>query len=519
MQAGRPGRGRGRTTGAYSPISLFRHGSSRRDGVTVREQSLCALAQTMMHLARYLVAAALLCAGVAQGDGAPAFAALVSAGQELAVTGAGNERFAASSVRVNRIDIRGNRALSSTALRVVAAPYLARQLTEADIGELREALTRRYTDHGYLNSRVVLDPEAPFQDGVLSFLVLEGRIKEVRVTGAGDLRPSYVIGRVRPQQDEALNSDLLRERLQRLAEDPLFKSVNSHMEVEDDPREAIVDIDVVRARPYSFSLAVNNYRPPSIGEKGFDLSGQVHNLTGYGDLLNADLSGPVDSSGGLGYGVAWQLPMGYEGGQLSLSAAKINTVFTQQPLSALAVSSTIERQELKATQVLWNSGGQQFSIGASFAHETESTAGDQKYSQQSGADQAPTHALTARLIPEYSYRSDRQYLNVWFTFLHAHLLDYVATTPSAALADENYFVWTGQLRHLLQFPSAPFEVETRALLQRTDARISELHEQEIGGINSVRGFEENAFLASNVQSINCDVRWLHCRLMQRRGRV
>src|ERR1039457_971862 len=133
-------------------------------------------------------------------------------------------------VRVDRIAFRGNRALRVSALQAVAAPYLGRDLTVADIEELRNALTHRYTDHGYINSSVVLDPDAPYHDGVLSFLVIEGRIKEIRVHGLNGLRSSYVVDRLRGQDDEILNADVLRARFQRLSDDPLFARVNSRIE-------------------------------------------------------------------------------------------------------------------------------------------------------------------------------------------------------------------------------------------------------------------------------------------------
>src|ERR1700677_4020422 len=52
-------------------------------------------------------------------------------------------------IRVERIAFRGNKALRTSALQVVAAPYLGRELTARDIEELRIALTRQYTDRGY----------------------------------------------------------------------------------------------------------------------------------------------------------------------------------------------------------------------------------------------------------------------------------------------------------------------------------------------------------------------------------
>jgi hemolysin activation/secretion protein len=447
---------------------------------------------------------------------APALAARGAAESQDpdAVPGAAAAPRNANPVRALRIAIRGNRALRARALQAVAAPYLGRDLGAADIENLREALTRRYTDHGFVNSVVTLDPNAPFHDGVLSFLVIEGRIKEIRVHGLDGLRASYVIDRVRGSEDETLNTDVLRERLLRLAEDPLFARVNSSIDPgpdSGDVNDVILNVDVERARPYSLSVALNNYRPPSIGEKGYDVSTQVRDLTGFGDEVDADLSGPLASSGGLGYGLDWQLPFDHYGSVATVSVAKINTVVTAEPLSALDIRSTIERQEFKLTQPVWSAMGQQFNVGASVAHEEESTQADAQYAQSTGTTPGSTRALTVRLLPEYSYRSPQQYLSLRLTWLHADLLDYSSGPPSALLPDQHYVVWTGQLHHVWDLAAAPFELESRAIVQRTDARISDLHAQEIGGINSVRGFREDELLVGNVVNANVDFRWLALR--------
>jgi hemolysin activation/secretion protein len=126
-----------------------------------------------------------------------------------------------------------------------------------------------------------------------------------------------------------------------------------------------------------------------------------------------------------------------------------------------------------------------------------------------GAEAGVTRSVTARLAPDYSYRSENQYLGLRVTLLHAHLLDQSSTSPvSYVQPDKDYYVWTGQFRHLIEFRRPSLELESRVTIQRTEAVISDLHALEIGGINSVRGFRENELLLANVQNLNIDLRWL-----------
>ena len=414
-----------------------------------------------------------------------------------------------ATVRVERVAFRGNKALRESVLQAAAAPYVGRDLTAAELEELRDALTHQYTNRGYINSGVVPDPKIPYHDGVLSFLAIEGRIKQVRVRGQKGLRPAYVTERLRGSDDEALNINLLRERFQRLLDDPLFARVNSRIEPGSDLGEAILDVEIERARPYSLALALNNYRPPSIGEKAYDLSGEVRDLTGFGDLFDVDLTGPLNFTGGVGYSFSWQMPLNRFGTALAVSVQRAETVVSEEPLAALDIRSTIERQELKLTQPLWSSLSQQFSLGASVAHEENATVLDgTPFSFLPGASNGVIKSITERLIPDYSYRSQQQYWGVRLTLLHAYLLDYPSGPVSYALPSQQYFLWTGQIHNLWEIPGSHFELESRATLQRTGARISDLHTLEIGGINSVRGFRENELLAANVNNLNLDLRWL-----------
>jgi hemolysin activation/secretion protein len=412
-------------------------------------------------------------------------------------------------IRVSRFVFRGNRVLRASALQAAAVPYRDRNLSAADLEDLRIALTHCYTDRGYINSGVILDPKVPFQDGTLTFLVIEGKVQKVRVRGNRRLRPSYVEQRLRPDPDETLNVNVLRERFQRLLDDPLFSRINSRIEPGADLGQAVLDVEVERARPYALAVSLNNYRPPSIGEKAYDVSGQVRNLTGLGDALDADVNGALEGSGGVGYGLDWQMPVTYHGTFVVLNASSGQTVITTEPLASLDIRSTVERYEVRVIQTLVLSPNQQLNLGLGFAREKNwTTLAGQEFAFLPGSDDGTTRANVARLVPDYFIRTERQFFETRVTVLYAYLLDYSPGVVAYAKPPRDYVVTTAQLRHVLALAPLPFELETHATLQRTNDVISDLHTLEIGGINSVRGFEEDEVLASNVDDLNIDFRWI-----------
>src|ERR1700683_1815902 len=136
-----------------------------------------------------------------------------------------------------------------------------------------------------------------------------------------------------------------------------------------------------------------------------------------------------------------------------MQVQRAETVVTEGPLTPHDIRSTIERQELKLTQPLWSTLSQQFSLGASVAHEENSTVLDgTPFSFLPGAVNGMTKSITGPGIPDYSYTSPQQYWGVRLTLLHAYLLDYPSGPVSYVLPDQQYFLWTAQVHNLWEIP-------------------------------------------------------------------
>lgn len=189
---------------------------------------------------------------------------------------------AGETIRVGRFAYVGNTRIASEELDALAASYVDRPLSLADLEELRQRLTRHYVDAGFINSGVLIRPGA-FDGQTLTLTVIEGRVSVVRLRGLGHLHEGYVVPRLLPDEAAPLNVNELRERFQILLADPLFARAQARLIPDAVPGRAILDIDAERARPYQLTLTGDNSRTASVGEKTLGLSGWVRNLSGWGD--------------------------------------------------------------------------------------------------------------------------------------------------------------------------------------------------------------------------------------------
>lgn len=108
------------------------------------------------------------------------------------------------------------------------------------------------------------------------------------------------------------------------------------------PGEAILDVDVTRARSYQFSAFAHNYRPTSIGSESVGVTVLMHSLTGQSDVLEASLPSPAQFGQGTGSALAWQIPSGFAGTRMNLAQKR-------------GSSSVVDSNELGLSQLVFQS--------------------------------------------------------------------------------------------------------------------------------------------------------------------
>ena len=179
---------------------------------------------------------------------------------------------------VERIAISGNTAVRDEELAAIAAPYEGRKIDSSELEALRRALTRHYVDKGYVNSGAII-PDQEVKDGVVRLEIVEGELTNIVVSGLGRLRDEYVLGRVELGAGPPLNVNELQGRLQILLQDPLIERLNARLGPGVRPGQRELELEVERARPWDFGLAVANNRSPSVGAIHGGVFGTARNLT------------------------------------------------------------------------------------------------------------------------------------------------------------------------------------------------------------------------------------------------
>lgn len=273
----------------------------------------------------------------------------------------GHQLSAQLRLKVGGFRFAGNTVFSGTEMSAVARPFLQAHpdgwLTSENLEQIRNALTLKYVNAGYINSGAVLPDQKVGDDGVVLFQIVEGRLTTVKLTHGeprmmemggssapttlpnegpanmpgmanmhapteanynAQVKPgeapgtppateaapfhllsdSYVTGRVFASAGPPLNIVGLKNRLELLREDPNVKTVNAELKPGNLPGESELDLAVTERNPFQLGASFSNDRSPSVGAYRLDMLASDSDLTGNGDALSARwavLEGAADS--------------------------------------------------------------------------------------------------------------------------------------------------------------------------------------------------------------------------------
>src|SRR5439155_23567904 len=80
------------------------------------------------------------------------------------------------------IKVEGNTALDEPSIEKIAAPFIGKPVSIADLEEIRRQLTLLYVDRGYINSGFTI-PDQNVQNGAIVFRAVEGRVTGIELSG------------------------------------------------------------------------------------------------------------------------------------------------------------------------------------------------------------------------------------------------------------------------------------------------------------------------------------------------
>ncbi|WP_242045539.1 MULTISPECIES: ShlB/FhaC/HecB family hemolysin secretion/activation protein [unclassified Calothrix] len=406
--------------------------------------------------------------------------------------------------RVDRIEVVGSTVFKPEEFAAITKSYLGKELTFAELLQIKDAITKLYTDKGYVTTGALITPQT-VEDGTIKIQVIEGSLEEIKIVGNRRLNSQYIRSRIQLGAGTPLNVPRLLEKLQLLRLDPRIQNLSAELQMGVRPGSNILQVEIQEADTFRLTTSIDNGRSPSVGSfrRGVDL--QEANLLGLGDTLSI---GYANTDGSNTINFNYTLPINAHNGTLSFGFNKGWNRVIEEPFSVLDIQSDTTSYEFSYRQPLLQKPTQELAVGFSFSRqESQTELGIDNigpFRLSPGADeQGRTNISALRFFQDYTQRSTSQVFALRSQFSLG--VDWFGANVNQDEPDSRFFSWRGQAQWVRQLaPDTLFL--TRGDIQLSANSLVPLEQFGLGGQLSVRGYRQDTLLTDNGMLFSAELR-------------
>ena len=394
---------------------------------------------------------------------------------------------------IRDIQVIGNTVLQSEIDEIVRNSQLKyRTATFEDLVCLRSRITQLYIDKGYVTSGAFLANNQDLSNGVVRIQVVEGELEEIVITGLERLQENYIRSRLEQAASQPLNRNDLETALQLLIINPLLETVNAELTAGQKTGSNVLLVNIKQARGFSASIAVDNYRAPSIGEFQGGVNLTHSNLLGFGDRFFAQYG----FTEGLNiYNAGYTIPWNAYDGTLGFSYDNSDSGIIEEEFRDFDIDSETETYSFNFRQPLTRSPNREFTLGLSLDIRRRRTfLGNEPFSFSLGAEDGKSNVTVLRFSQDWVKRDANRVFAARSGFNLG--IDAFDATINDTGTDGKFFVWQGQFQWVEQLSPRVLLI-TRVGGQFTNDSLLSLEKFSLGGVNTVRGYQENQLVTDS----------------------
>ena len=367
-----------------------------------------------------------------------------------------------------------------------------RTATFEDLVCLRSRITQLYLAKGYVTSGAFLANNQDLSNGIVTIQVVEGELEDIVITGLERLQESYLRSRLELAAQKPLNKNDLETGLQLLVINPLFKTVDAELTAGQKTGSNVLLINVKQARSFTAGIGVNNYRAPSIGEFQGSVNLAHGNFLGFGDRLSAEYG----VTEGLDiYNVGYTIPWNAYDGTIGFSYNNSDSGIIEAQFRDLDIKSETESYAVDLRQPLTRSPNQEFTLGFGLDIRRRRTFfGDEPYSFSVGVENGKSNTTVLRFSQDWVKRDTKSVLAARSQFNIG--IDAFDATINDTGTDGQFLVWQGQFQWVKQLSPRVLFI-ARVGGQFTGDSLLSLEKFSLGGVSTVRGYEENQLVTDS----------------------
>ncbi|MEM8502240.1 MAG: ShlB/FhaC/HecB family hemolysin secretion/activation protein [Cyanobacteria bacterium P01_D01_bin.1] len=401
----------------------------------------------------------------------------------------------------------GNTVFTDEQLLEVAQTYLNREVSFAELVQLRSEITDLYVNSGYTTSGAFLPIEenqaVNIRSATIAIQVVEGTVEEIDFSGDEHLN-QYVIARLDNAIAPVLNQPKLEEALRLLQIDPLIASISANLSAGNQVGSSILTVQAEAEPSFRARIGTDNYRAPSTGSIQAEAQLSAANLLAWGEELRIGYS-LTEGSDGFSAGIS--VPINESNTTLAFDYAQLEGQIVEEPLDDFDIQTDSQVYSLSLRHPLIRKASEssieEFALGISANRiESETTVAGFPFPLSPGADEDGRTQITELTLSQEYLRQTRANALLMRSRLGLGLGAFDST--GGAEPNGQFLVWRGQALWL-QSIGEESQLTISGDIQLTSDQLVPVRQFSIGGPTSVRGYRQDAIIADNGLTVTAEI--------------
>lgn len=393
---------------------------------------------------------------------------------------------------IKKVEVQGNTVLQD-GIAALTQPYENREVTFEDLLELRSQITQLYINNGYITSGAFLPSNQDLSSGIVQIQLVEGEVEQIEIGGLNRLREGYVRSRLERATSTPLNRQRLEEALQLLQLNPLIEQVNAELTAGSTPGSNILRVSLKEAPAFHAAFGVDNNQSPSIGSVQGSVEVSHDNVLGFGDRISAQYA----RTEGLNlYDINYTIPVNARNGTLSFRYNNGDSRIIEEEFQDVGIRSETQTYSLGFRQPITRTPTREFALGLGLDLRRSQTyiLDDRPFSFTEGPENGESKVTVIRFSQDWVNRGTRRVLAARSQFSLG--IDAFDATINNTGTDGRFFSWLGQFQWVQQLSPRNLLV-ARIDAQLTPDSLLSLERFSMGGVDTVRGYQQNQLIADN----------------------
>lgn len=382
--------------------------------------------------------------------------------------------------------------IDESKLQELAAGYLNRAISFADVNELLRTINALYEQAGQLTARAVVPPQS-VDNGVLSIVLVEAKIDELGwQEPPQQVDEDFYLQRIRVTPGTTLDSPALMAAIERFNSTSPGPQVSASLAPGQTFGTTRVDLHAFEPSPWQWSLFANNYGSEGTGREQYGGSLTWFSPTGVADALNVVL---VATSGSEYGSLRYSRPVNRHNGVVYVEAGANSMSIEKGPFAALNIEGESTTYGIGYDHPWWINSNWTLLGGVAYSRQTsESTI--------EGLDLSEVDIDEAILKGQFEYRAAP-----WYGRYEQRLRQ--ASTDNAISGESGNYQLLNGLGYLSRDIKSDYQMVGRLSWQyatKSESLPSGLLYQ-FGGISSVRGYDSGVIASPQGVTLNLEAYW------------